>query len=135
MDPAGISVERTLPIDSALLGDVVLRFLRDSTAPALRWTLGDRGTAEVDTCFTSAGPGWITNARLWNATGRAMTAARLHLVATDADQVRLSLESNPEPAVRADGTERLTELARAALDELAEELLWHATHAGIGSEG
>jgi hypothetical protein len=126
MDPAGISVERTLPIDSALLGEVVLRFRRDSTAPALRWTLGDRGTAEVDTCFTSAGSGWTTNARLWSPTGAAVTTATLRLVATDADEVRLSLEPQPEPI--------LSELAQAAVDELAEELLWHATHTGISAD-
>jgi hypothetical protein len=136
MDPAGISVERTLPIDSALLGDVVLRFRRDSTAPALRWTLGDRGTAEVDTCFTSAGAGWTTRARLWNATGHAVTTATLQLYATDADEVRLTLEPVSDPAAAGpDRAGRLSELARAAVDELAEELLWHATHAGISSEG
>jgi hypothetical protein len=136
MDPTGISVERTLPIDGALLGDVVLRFRRDSTATALRWSLGDRGTAEVDTCFTSAGTGWTTKARLWNATGRAVTAATLLLVATDADEVRLTLEPNLAPApVWGDAACQLTELARATVDELAEELLWHATHAGISAEG
>ena len=135
MDPAGISVERMLAIDGALLGDVVLRFRRDSTSSALRWTLGDRGTAEVDTCFTSAGSGWTTKARLWNATGRAVTAATLQLVATDADEVRLTLEPNLEPApVWGEGACQLSDLARATVDELAEELLWHAMHAGVSSE-
>ena len=54
MDPGGISVARTLPIDGALLGDVLLRLRRDSAASVLRWTLGDRGAAEVDVCFTSS---------------------------------------------------------------------------------
>jgi len=136
MDPAAISVERTLPIDGALLGDVVLRLRRDSTATALRWTLGDRGTAEVDTCFTSAGSGWTTTARLWNATGRAVTAATIQLVAIGADEVRLTLEPNSEPApVWGDGAGELSVLARATVDELAEELLWHAAHAGVPSEG
>jgi hypothetical protein len=134
MDPAAITVVRTLPIDGALLGDVLLRFRRDSSASALRWTLGDRGTAEVDTCFTSAGPGWTTEARLWNTTGRAVTAATLQLVATDVDEVQLTLEPNLAPVCGADALE-LSDLARAAVDELAEELLWHASHAGLTSDG
>ena len=81
MDPGGISVERTLPIDGALLGEVLLRLRRDSAAPALRWTLGNRGAAEVDVCFTSAGTAWTTTARLWNHSGLAVAAARLQLEA------------------------------------------------------
>ena len=128
MDPGGISVVRKLPIDGALLGDVLLRFRRDSTATALRWTLGDRGTAEVDTCFTSAGAGWTTKARLWNKTGRAVTAATLQLVATDVDEVCLTLEPNLTPApVWGIEARELSDLAAAAVDELAEELLWFAT--------
>jgi hypothetical protein len=136
MNPAGISVVRILPIDGALLGDVLLRLRRDSGASALRWTLGERGTAEVDTCFTSAGPGWTTEARLWNATGRAVTAATLQLVATDVDEVQLTLEPSPAPAqVWGDEAHELSDLARATVDELAEELLWHASHAGLTSNG
>ena len=98
MNPAGTSVARTLPIDGALLGDVMLRLRRDTPASLLRWTLGDRGTAEVDACFTSAGPAWTTNARLWNRAGLAVTAATLQLVATGADEVRLTLEPTMPPA-------------------------------------
>ena len=128
MDPGGISVVRKLPIDGALLGDVLLRFRRDSTASALRWTLGDRGTAEVETCFTSAGAGWTANARLWNKSGRAVTAATLQLVATDVDEVCLTLEPNLAPGpVWGVQARELAELATAAVDELAEELLWYAT--------
>jgi hypothetical protein len=128
MDPGGISVVRKLPIDGALLGDVLLRLRRDSTATALRWTLGDRGTAEVETSFTSAGAGWTSKARLWNKTGRAVTAATLQLVATDVDEVCLTLEPNLTPAsVWGIQAQELTDLAAAAVDELAEELLWHAT--------
>ena len=134
MHPGGISVVRKLPIDGALLGDVLLRFRRDSTASTMRWTLGDRGTAEVETCFTSAGAGWTTNARLWSKSGRAVTAATLHLIATDVDEVCLTLEPTLTPApVWGMQARELTELAAAAVDELAEELLWHATRTGGGN--
>jgi hypothetical protein len=127
MKPAGTSVARTLPIDGALLGDVMLRLRRDTPASLLRWTLGDRGTAEVDACFTSAGPAWTTNARLWNRAGLAVIPATLQLVATGVDEVCLTLEPTVPPVPPAE----LLDLARAALDELAEEILWHATRAGL----
>ena len=136
MDPGGISVERTLPIDGALLGDVLLRLRRDSPAPSLRWTLGDRGAAEVDVCFTSDGPVWTTRVRLWNYSGLAMTTATVQLVATAPDAVRLTLVPVhvPELAPDADGAS-MTDLGQATVDELSEELLWHATRAGLTARG
>jgi len=136
MDRGGMSVARTLPIDGALLGDVILRLRRDSTMPALRFTLGNRGAAEVDACFISAGCGWTTKARLWSHAGHVVTSATLQRVATAADEVRLTLE----PVLPANlpgrnpGTDVL-DLARAALDEVAEELLWHASRAGLTQRG
>jgi hypothetical protein len=132
MDPAGISVARTLPIDGALLSEVLLRLRRDSAASALRWTLGDRGAAEVDVNFVSAGSAWTTSARLWNQTGLAVTAATVQVVATGDDEVRVTLEPTlpPAPAWGREGR-NLADLARAVLDELAEELLWHATRAEL----
>jgi len=131
MDRGGMSVARTLPIDGALLGDVILRLRRDSPTPALRWTLGNRGTAEVDVCFASNGPVWTTKVRLWSHVGMVVTPATLELVATGDDEVRLTLEPVPaRVAVGTDSASALLDLAHAALDELAEELLWHATHAG-----
>jgi len=136
MIPGGISVGRTLPIDGALVGEVLLRLRRDSAASALRWTLGDRGSAEVDVTFTSAGTDWATKARLWNTSGLAVAAARLQLVVVSADEIRLTLEPTlpPAPAWGDDAAE-LLDLARAALDELAEELLWHATRVGLTARG
>ena len=126
MDPEDIGMQRILPIDGALLADVLLRLRRDSPATVLRWTLGGRGAAEVDVCFTSAGTDWTTTARLWNETGMRMTPATLRLAASSADAVCVTLE----PAAPAS-----PELARAAVDEFAEELLWHATRAGITPRG
>lgn len=134
MDPDQISVERTLPIDGALLGEVLLRLRRDSPASVLRWTLGDRGAAEIDVSFTSAGAVWTTSARLWNHTGLAVTPASLRLVATTPDEVCLTLESAPTGRT-APPTPETTDLAHAAVDEFAEELLWHATRAGITPRG
>ena len=134
MDPDRISVERTLPIDGALLGDVLLRLRRDSPASMLRWTLGDRGAAEIDVSFTSAGAVWTTSARLWNQSGLAVTPASLRLLASTPDEVRLTLEAAAAAGIAGSGPET-AELANAAADEFAEELLWHATRAGITPRG
>jgi hypothetical protein len=135
MNPGGISVTRVLPIDGALLGDVLLRLRRDSAASMLRWTLGGRGSAEVDASFASAGTSWTTTARLWNETGLAVAAATLELT-PGTDEVRLTLEPTLPPAAAwgKDGQD-LADLARATLDELAEELLWHATRAELTPRG
>jgi hypothetical protein len=134
MNPGGMSVERTLPIDGALLSDVLLRLRRDSVASALRWTLGTRGVAEVDVSFTTEGAQWTTKARLWNHAGLAVAAATVRVEATAVDAVRVSLEPTLPPAPAwGETAEELTELARAVVDELAEELLWHATRAGINA--
>jgi hypothetical protein len=134
MNPGGISVERMLPIDGALLSEVLLRLRRDSAATELRWTLGTRGVAEVDVSFTTEGTQWTTRARLWNHAGLAVAAATLRIEATAVDEVCVTLEPTlPAAQAWGDSAEELTELARAAVDELAEELLWHATRAGISA--
>ncbi len=136
MYPGGISMERTLPIDSALLGDVLLRLRRDSPAASLRWTLGGRGAAEVEVGFTTDGPGWTSTARLWNYAGIAMTTATVRLVADAPDEVSLTLEPAPDAAPRPHEEQAaIAELGRAAVDELAEELLWHATRAVSRARG
>ena len=141
MEPGSIRVSRTLPIDGALLGDVLLRLRRDSSSAPLRWTLGECGAAEVDVNFvseTSGGGGetWSTPARVWDASGRSVAAVALLLTVTAPDAVELSLE--PTVALTPLWQRRrrdLLDLARAALDELSEELLWHAARAGVASRG
>jgi hypothetical protein len=142
MDSAtgSISVSRRLPIDEALVGDVLLRLRRDTGPAPLRWTLGDRGAVEVDVNFTSSGSVetgtvWTTPARVWDPGGLAVAAVTLKLVACSADTVDLTLA--PTTALTPWWQKRLallTDLAHAALDELAEELLWHATRAGVAGQ-
>ncbi len=131
MHPCG-SVERALPIDAALLGDVLLRLRRDSRASALRWTLGDKGAAEVEVAFASDGPEWTSRARLWNYAGMGMTTATVRLVAVAPDEVRLTLEPTASAtSPSGDDAVSMSDLGQATVDELAEELLWHATRAGL----
>ena len=131
MEPVGNSVTRTVAIDGALLDAVLLHVRRDAAAPVLRWTLGDRGTVEIDARFDSCETGWKATARLWSPNGLAVAAAVVYAEAVRSDEVALTLEPTLPPAGWGDGAEPFTALAECALDELAEELLWHASRAGI----
>jgi hypothetical protein len=136
MEPGSISVARTLPIDGALLDDVLRRLRRDTTGPALRWTLGDLGSAEIDINFVSVAEGFTTVARVWDGRGLAVASVALHIAATAPDAVQVVLQ--PTSALTPWWQQRiaeLLELAQAVINELAEELLWHATRAGVAANG
>jgi hypothetical protein len=102
----------------------------------VRWTLGDKGAAEVDVNFASQGARFTTAGRLWDRTGLSIINVTIALEVTSPDSARLSLELPAEPSrwwqARAD---QLDGLCHAALDELAEELLWHAARAGVNAAG
>jgi hypothetical protein len=146
MDGGSINcVARALPIDAALAGDVLLRLRRDTPGASAKWTLGGRGSVEVDVDFfpvvapvaadaALAGPAWTTTARLWDPAAIAVMRAVVQLSATSNDSCELSLR--PEvPLIPWWSARRpaLLHLADAALDELAEELLWHASRPGVAS--
>jgi hypothetical protein len=127
MSSGDTKVSRTLPIDSALLADVLLRLRRDADGSVLRWTLGGCGAAEIDVQFFSDGDAWTFTGRVWNDGGLVVTNVRLRVEAASDDAVLLTLTSE-EPVSDGDGS------ARALVDELSEELLWHATRAGIAAK-
>jgi hypothetical protein len=132
MEPGSLSVRRSLPIDGALLGDVCLRLRRDASSGVLRWTLGERGSVEIDANFTTEGPLWRTQGRVWNPSGLALAGVTLTLAAATPDDVELTVAPHATlPAWWQDRPEGLMTLINAVLDELAEELLWHAARAGI----
>lgn len=142
MDAGGISVARALPIDAALLRDVLIRLRRDAAGSVTRWTLGELGVAEVDVAFfpilTAAGaaiPAWSSTARLWDTDGVALVHVAIELRAVGADGCELTL--HPEATLApwwSDRLPALLDLAHATLDELAEELLWHATRDGVATQ-
>lgn len=134
MEPGDeIRVTRTLPIDGVLLADVLLRLRRDTSGSTIRWTLGDQGAIEIDVNMVSAGAAWKTSARI--VCGLALVPATLHLAASADDAVEVRLEpTTPTPEWLVTRTAELSSLAHAALNELAEELLWHAARAGVASE-
>jgi hypothetical protein len=131
MEPGRESVARTVAIDGAFLGEVLLYLRRDAPAPVLRWSLGDRGTVEIDACFDTCDTGWKTGARLWSPSGLAVAAAVVYAEAASSDEIVLRLEPTLPPRGWGEQAEPFTALAECALDELAEELLWHASRAGL----
>ena len=133
MEPDSLSVTRTLPIDSALLGDVLLRLRRDASNAVLCWNLGGRGSAEIDATFTSDGGSWHATGRIWDPAGLAPAGVTLVLESCTDDTVQLTLQRAATlPAWSDSHATELAALARAVVDELAEELLWHGARAGIG---
>jgi hypothetical protein len=134
MEPGdGIYVERTLPIDGALLSEVLLRLRRDTEGSTIRWTLGDQGAIEIDVNIVSAGNAWTTTARL--ACGLALVPATLQLAPLADDEVEVKLEAQqPTPEWLVTRHRELAALAHAAINELAEELLWHGARAGVASQ-
>jgi hypothetical protein len=127
-------VARSLPVDGALVGDILLRFRRDAGGAVVRWTLGEAGAAEIDVNFTSDGPRFTTGGRLWDARGIALLNVTLALAVTAPDSAQLSLELPTEISAWWQArTEQLDALCHAALDELSEELLWHAARSGVAA--
>ncbi len=127
-------VARTLPVDGALVGDILLRFRRDAGGQMVRWTLGENGAVEVDVNFTSDGPGFTTTGRLWDTTGIALLNVTFGLAVTAPDTAQLTLELPDDLSAWWQArTEALDTLCHAALDELGEELLWHAARAGVAA--
>ena len=141
MDAGGISVARTLSIDAALVPNVLIRLRRDVPGGVARWTLGGRGSAEVDVEFFpivseagAAGPVWSSTARLWGPDGVAMlaTVAEIRTQAVDSCELVLRPATDLAPWWTA-RLPALLDLAHAALDELSEELLFHATRDDVAT--
>ena len=137
MDAGGISVVRLLPIDPALVNSMLLGLRRDTPGQAAGWSLGRRGSAEVDVDFFRTGatePTWTATARLWDPDAVAVVRAVVDLTVTRPDGCELAIRPNlPLSPWWSARMPALLDLARAALDELAEELLWHATRDGLTS--
>jgi hypothetical protein len=132
MEPGGIKVARTLPIDGALIGDVLLRLRRDAQSASVRWSLGERGAVEVDVNFVSDGPAWCATGRIWDRSGLAVALVAWRLDARTDNDVELTVmpaaDLSPWWQTRVPD---LLDLMHAAVNELAEELLWHAARAGV----
>ena len=76
-----------------------------------------------------------TSARLWDTDSVALVHVTIELRVLAADGCALTL--CPEESLApwwSDRLPALLDLAHATLDELAEELLWHATRDGVATQ-
>jgi hypothetical protein len=88
MDAGGISVVRSLPIDPAMANGMLLALRRDTPGSATGWSLGRRGSAEVDVDFFRTGaanPTWTSTARLWDPQAVAVVRAVVDLTVIEPD--------------------------------------------------
>jgi len=143
MSGGSICVTRSLPIDAALVGTVLGQLRRDTRGSSTAWTLGGHGSAQVDVDFfpvissrntpapngaPAETPAWTTSARLWDPEAVAMVHAvvEVNAIATDECELVIRPDQPLAPWWQA-RVPALLDLARAAVDELAEEMLWHAS--------
>jgi hypothetical protein len=132
MEPGSITVGRSLAIDAALLADVLLRLRRDAPGAVIRWTLAERGAVEIDVNFTSDGAAFTTTARIWERQGLAVANMTVRVAPRGADAVDLTAQPSAAlPAWWASRVPEFLDVADAAVAELGEELLWHASYAGL----
>jgi hypothetical protein len=139
MEPGGIGgikVARTLPIDGALLGDTLLRLRRDAEDATVRWNLGERGAVEIEANFVSDGPAWRASGRIWDRSGLALAAVAWCVEPRLDDDIELTVTPSGEVSPWWQSrVPDLLDLMHAAVNELAEELLWHAARAGVRTVG
>lgn len=132
---AGGHVARLLELDAGRAGAAVLSLRREFGGLTERWKLGDLGTFEIDAAFvgvtlqasTFAPQRITTSGRLWVEGVLAVAPVEVALLSTAKPPSELAITPIGllPPALAADpASYRL--LALAALDELAEALLYHA---------
>ena len=138
MDGGNISVARALPIDAALVGDVLMRLRRDTRGiddalDARRARLGRARRRLLPGVLRArldrVGRPGPRRARLWDPDARRRarrpsSSSPRSRPTPASSRIRPDLPLTPWWEARMPA---LLDLAHATLDELAEELLWHAT--------
>ncbi|HEX5614989.1 MAG TPA: hypothetical protein VFZ83_07500 [Acidimicrobiia bacterium] len=124
-------VAHRLPIGADELERVLMRLRRDSVDQQIRWTLGDYGACELDATFlrvASGGPvAFAARGRLWDRAHLALAPVAIVI----SIRTREECEIEARPGALAPWWQRHPDqyrrLARAAVEELVQELLWCAT--------
>jgi hypothetical protein len=125
-----ISLGRRLPIDADHLARVVARLRLDAGATTLHWSLGDHGGCDIEVTFAPyahpRGIAFTTTAVLWTTTGAARMDVQLE--PTDDGEAQITMSpATPDGTlgfVRGSALRSVDGVAHAALEELAQELLW-----------
>jgi hypothetical protein len=129
-------VARLLDMHAARAAAAVLGLRREFAGVTQQWTLGDHGTFELDAAFvgvtlTAASPFGhqriSTTGRLWRPRDLVVVPVDVTLASTRRPPTEVSITpEGPLPPLFAADRDAYLALALAALDELAEELLFHA---------
>jgi hypothetical protein len=130
-----ISITRRLPIDAGMLGHVLGRLRAETSGTTVSWNLGERGSCDLDVSFRAGGepPVYASNATLHNRDRTASAAVTVTLAGCAMGEAQL--EVHPSGSVGEWWSARLgayLDLAHAALEELAQELLYQ--HARVQDE-
>jgi hypothetical protein len=120
-----ISITRRLPIEGEALGDVLARLRAETSGTTLHWNLGTHGSCDVDVMF---GPSRAAGARngVWQTTAQLHGPGPSGGAAVDVSVTGCGPRESQlvfRPADPATLRGRL-ELANAAIEELAQELLF-----------
>jgi hypothetical protein len=128
-----ISIARRLPIDRVILPGVLGRLREETVGLTLHWQLGDRGTCDVEVGFVldahAAEVGveqYVTTALLSDPHGTEIASVEVTLAPCDGNESQLELR--PAQAIGPwwdDHIGAYLDLAHAAIEELAQELLWY----------
>jgi len=123
-------VARRLPIGADELERVLLRLRRDCVDQQISWTLGDHGACELDATFlrvASGGPPtFAARGRLWDRAHLALAPIAIVITVRD-DECDIDVRPGVLAAWWRNHPSQYVRLARAAVEELAQELLWCAT--------
>jgi hypothetical protein len=131
-----IRAGRTVGLNAIETAAAVLGLRREMSGAFQRWTLGPYGTFEMDSHFigltlsaqTRRGDQRIeTSGRLWSPDGMAVVSVTVALESSLAPPTQVSLTvASQLPPTFALNMVGLRALAFAALEELCEEVLFHA---------
>lgn len=137
-----IRVGRAVPLNAIETAAAVLGVRREMDGSLQRWSLGDYGSFELDAQFsgltlsaqTRRGHQCIqTSGRLWHPTGMAVAPVVVSLESSLAPPTQLTLTTTTLPGAFAHDLDGLRALACAALEELSEELMYHAARTRTGA--
>ena len=128
---AHIEVTRTLRLDNASFADALVGLRREMAGLSQHWNLGSRGSFELDARMSasarrSLGRSDLTG-RLWNAEGNALVPVRITAKSDELITVVALLPNGNAGTWFAAHVHEHVDLAHAAVDELCEELLYHAS--------
>jgi hypothetical protein len=138
-----IDCRRRLSIPPRAASRAVMQLRRDAPGARRRWSLGERGSFEMQADAVAVGPVRAANnhlhiaGRLWDPAGTTMTGVDVEVcpVADEAVEVAISPAQRLPEWFRDHDLEHWHDLARAALDELCEELLWYASRPDGDGDG